>query len=314
MTRPFRTAAAGVGIALALLACGPAARAQHGHGAHGHTAAIGADHAPAPPPDAEQAEHVAAVTEQIRAATARYHDLEAAIGAGYRLVGPDFPGMGEHWVYAPYLLQREVSIERPAILSYLRIGGRPVLTGVAYARPVQSGETPPDFILPGLWHYHTGTVDEETLLLNPPAAHHGAGAEDQPRLAMFHAWVWTPNPAGTFAQDNWALPFLRVGLPAPAAVRPQAGKALFLASGGVAYYARLVDAAGAPDEAERAAVRAVLEQYHERLQGPLQRMHHAGAVTEQDQTELADLWTALWADIERAVSPAVWARLATLAG
>lgn len=308
-------------LIVAALALGPVAKAQHPADApaphpHEDSHADGAAHhdghaAPPPLSDAQKA-HAAATAERIRAVTERYHDLGAAIGAGYRLVGPDFPGMGEHWVHAQYLLQRELSVERPAILSYLRIDGEPVLTGVAYATPVQRGEDPPEFILPGLWHFHSGTVDEETLLLNPRSMHHGAG--DQPRLAMFHAWVWTENPAGLFAQDNWALPFLRLGLPVPDDPLPQAGKALFLASDGVDYYARLIDVAGAPDESDRAAVRAVLERSHVRLRPLLERMRTADAVTDRDQAELAALWSALWEGIEQAVSPALWTRIAMLAG
>lgn len=279
---------------------------------HHHDAAPHVEHGASPSLSAEEEERVAAVIERVREVTGRYHDLDAAIGAGYRLVGPDFPGMGEHWVHPQYLLQRDLSVERPAILSYVRIDGHPVLTGVAYARPVRSGETPPDFIAPGLWHYHSGTVDEETLLLNPRSMDHDA--RDQPRLAMFHAWVWTENPSGLFAQDNWALPFIRLGLPVPDAVLPQAGKALFLESDGVDYYARLIDVAGEPGEADRAAVRSVLERFHQRLQVPLQRLQGVNAVTAQDQDELAALWEELWRAIEDAVSPAVWKRIEMLAG
>ena len=304
----------------ALLALGPVAHAQqpadapalHRHGStHAEGTAHHGTHASSTLSEADEA-HVADVTERIRGVTERYHDLDAAIGAGYRLVGPDFPGMGEHWVHAQYLLQRELRVDRPAILSYLRVDGEPVLTGVAYATPVRDGEAPPDFILPGLWHFHSGTVDEETLLLNPRSMHHGAG--DQPRLAMFHAWVWRENPDGLFAQDNWALPFLRLGLPVPEDPLPQAGKALFLASDGVDYYARLVEVAGDPSEADRAAVRTVLEQSYDRLRPLLERMQGADAVTDQDQAELAALWHALWEGIEQAVSPALWARIAKLSG
>jgi hypothetical protein len=308
-------------LIVAVLALGPAVYAQHPadtpaphqhEGTHVEGGEHHGAHAARPPlSDAEKA-HVAAIAERIRAVTVRYHDLNAAIGAGYRLVGPDFPGMGEHWVHAQYLLQRELSVERPAILSYLRVDGEPVLTGVAYATPVQRGEEPPEFILPGLWHFHSGTVDEETLLLNPRSMHHGSG--DQPRLAMFHAWVWRENPDGLFAQDNWALAFLRLGLPVPDKPLPQAGKALFLASDGVDYYARLIDVAGAPGDTDREQVRAVLKRSYDRLRPLLERMQAADAVTDQDQAELAALWDALWEEIEESVSPALWARIAMLAG
>lgn len=318
--RAIRWSASRVLLGLLFLAS-PMAHAQHPTEAtpHGHSQneqgtheAVHHGHAGRPALNADEKAHVASVTERIRAVTERYHDLDAAIGAGYRLVGPDFPGMGEHWVHPQYLLQRALDVERPAILSYLRIGDETILTGVAYATPVQTGEDPPEFILPGLWHFHSGTVDEETLLLNPRSMHHGSG--DQPRLAMFHAWVWTENPSGLFAQDNWALPYLRLGLPVPERPLPQAGKALFLASDGVGYYARLIEVAGAPSEAERAAVRAVLDRSYDRLRLHLERMRKNDAVTDQDQVELAALWNQLWIEVKGAVGKVLWERIALLAG
>lgn len=303
MNRSYRAAA----CVLALLAsCVPGETlwAQHSdhHGGHLHQGA----------PTAAQDSLRVLFVARARAATEAYHDLNAAIAAGYRLVGPDFPGMGEHWVHTRRIVQRELSVEHPAILSYLRIDGEPVLTGVAYARPVGAGEAPPDFILPGLWHFHTGSIDEETLILNPEAMHHSP--EDQPRLAMFHAWIWTENPDGLFAQDNWALPFLRLGLPLPPRTPPQAGKALFLLSDGVAYYARLIDIAGEPDEADRAQVKAVLERYHAQAAAHYQALRTAGSVTEADVAQLAALWQALWNELEQTISPALWSNIHPLAG
>jgi hypothetical protein len=278
---------------------------------HDTTATHGHAHAPTAR-TAAQDSAVAAFVKRARAATKKYHDLSAAIAAGYRLVGPDFPGMGEHWVHTRRVVQRAVDVARPSVLSYLRIDGEPVLTGVAYARPVQRGETPPPFVLPGLWHFHSGSIDEETLLLNPRSMHHGSA--DQPRLAMVHAWIWMENPNGLFAQDNWALPFRRLGLPVPDAVPPQAGKALFLLSDGVAYYARLIEVAGGPSDADRAAVRQVLAQYHARVQRRYRAMREADAVTDADLAWLVAQWHALWEALEDAVDPALWTKIKMLAG
>ncbi len=181
-----------------------------------------------------------------RAATEKFKRLEAAIAAGYRKVGPDFPGMGEHWVHVGRAVADELNPRRPAVLSYLRVNKEPVLTGVAYAIPLQPDESPPSFPFPGAWHVHTGTVADETLHLNPDHMHHTR--RDTPRLAMIHAWIWTEHPSGVFSQDNWALPFIRLQLPLPAKIPPQAGKALFLDTGGVNYYARLIQRAGSLSE------------------------------------------------------------------
>lgn len=268
-------------------------------------------HKPAYEPHADSV--VATFLTTARAATRKYHDLDAAVAAGYRLVGPDFPGMGEHWVHIRRVVQRDLDIERPAVLSYLRVDGNPVLTGVAYAQPVRRGEDPPeDFVVPGLWHFHSGSIDEETLLLNPRSMHHGS--EEQPRLAMLHAWIWAENPDGLFAQDNWALPFLRLELPVPDAAPPQAGKALFLLTNGVNYYAKLIEVAGSPAEPDRAAVRAVLERSHDRVGSQYRAMLDAGVVTETDLDGLVATWCDMWAEIERAVSPELWARIEMLSG
>ena len=127
---------------------------------------------------------------------------------------------------------------------------------------------------------------------------------------MLHVWVWAENPSGVFEQDNWALAFLRLGLPVPGHVTPQAGKALFLLSGGVDYYARLIDVAGSPSPEDAAAARTILEKYKEAV---------AAAVTEHEDDDgrvaaLSDLWLSMWSDIESGVANAIWDRIRMLAG
>ncbi len=89
---------------------------------------------------------------------------------------------------------------------------------------------------------------------------------------------------------------------------------LFLLSDGVDYYARLVDIAGKPDEDERAAVRVVLERYHQRAQVYYEIMRSTGSVTAQDIEQLVALWHDLWSTLEEAVSPGLWERISALAG
>ena len=69
----------------------------------------------------------------MRAGTARYRDLAAAIADGYRQIGPDFPTMGEHWVNAGLLVGGVLDPARPQVLEFASINGRPTLIGVAYA-------------------------------------------------------------------------------------------------------------------------------------------------------------------------------------
>lgn len=56
-----------------------------------------------------------------------------------------------------------------------------------------------------------------------------------------HAWVWVSNPDGVFADENWALPYLRVGLQPPARIDPHTARALaLLHDDGVGFYATVL--------------------------------------------------------------------------
>ena len=295
---------------ISLIGLGAAVGATHlaqaqGTSAHAHDAAIDG-HAQA------NDSTVAAFVLRTREATKMYHDLDAAVASGYRLLGPDFPGMGEHWVHIHRAVHGGFEADRPAVLTYAHVGGRRILTGIAYTQPVRPGEAPPELDLPADWHFHSGTVDEETLLLNPRSMHHAA--DDEPRLAMLHAWVWVENPAGLFEQDNWALPFLRLGLPVPETIPPQAGKALFLLTGGAAYYAKLIDVAGQPSLADETAVLDVLADFHDRVESRHVAMQLANVVTETDVEWLTAQWHELWIEIERVVRPEVWSEIEMLSG
>ena len=78
-----------------------------------------------------------------------------------------------------------------------------MLVGVAYAVPLGPGEVPPDApVSASGWHTHQGTLDDEGL----NGRHAGMDMGRGDRVAVLHAWVWLPNPAGTFEAQNWLLP------------------------------------------------------------------------------------------------------------
>ena len=81
----------------------------------------------------------ASFVEEARAATVRYHDRGVAIAEGYRRLGPDFPGMGEHWINPGLVIQGRLDAARPQVLSYSVIDGEIRLTGAAYALPLPPG-------------------------------------------------------------------------------------------------------------------------------------------------------------------------------
>ena len=193
-----------------------------------------------------------ALIVRARIGSAQFLDRNAAIAAGYRLVGMDFPSMGEHWISPRLVIEGQFDVARPAILTYITMNGSPVLTGVVYAVALAQGDSPPSAFGPNaMWHEHSGTVDEESMHpIHDGSVTSAAGT----RLAILHVWTGVPNPAGLFAAENWALPFVRLGLPAPAGFPIGASRALSLLSGGSRYYLEIARSDGVDGKALDAAL------------------------------------------------------------
>jgi len=262
--------------------------------------------APESPAEAAPAAELVAV---VREATSRYQDREVAIADGYRLIGGDFPAMGEHWIHIGLLFGRRHDPTRPEFLTYVTVNGTPRLTGVAYAVPLLPGESPPEGPFAGVrWHDHVTTIDEETLIAHGEHSGHGAPDPDAPpRLSMAHAWVWLANPAGDFAADNWAIPYFRLGLETPTDAPVACAKALTLVSGGAAHLEAVVEAAGARAPAERRAVHKALARAQRSARDALE-----GTQGRLDAAQLALLdaaWARLWKDLDRALPLATRSRL-----
>lgn len=253
---------------------------------------------------AQTAEFLAAA----HAATARYRDPRVAIADGYRAIGPDFPGMGEHWVHPGLLVGGQLDAAHPQILEYAVLQGRRSLVGLAYTAVVRGDEVPHAFpVSPAAWHFHSGTVDEESFVLS----HIGAGHEHAagPRLAVLHAWVWLENPAGVFATDNWALPYERLGLHAPPGTPVAAARALSLASGGDAYLEVLVRVLGRPDSSGAAALPAVIIEYRGKVAELVQGVGARAELGAREVIALAQLWGDLCDALTAAAGPEVAERL-----
>ena len=108
---------------------------------------------------------VSSFVDCARAATERYHDQANAMLDGYRVIGGDFPAMGEHWINVSLLFDGRFDAAHPEVLTYTVVAGAPRLLGVAYALPLLAGEAAPDWP-PGAdaWHDHARTIEQETLL------------------------------------------------------------------------------------------------------------------------------------------------------
>ncbi|GGO84086.1 hypothetical protein GCM10011584_00810 [Nocardioides phosphati] len=128
----------------------------------------------------------------IRAATARFHDPQVAIDAGYIptdvcVEAPGLGVMGQHWINPS--LVGSIDLRHPAILLYQPGTDGPELVAVEYFQPDADQDLSTD-------------GDRPSLLGHPfdgPMLGHEPG---MPIHYDLHAWVWQHNPAGTFAQFN----------------------------------------------------------------------------------------------------------------
>jgi len=126
-------------------------------------------------------------TARIRAATAAFRSVDAAVAAGYpRVSGPciAYPaqgGMGYHRDNEA-LKDDRIELERPEVLVYGRTpSGEEVLNGVEYMVPFSA---------------HPRTAEPPTVMgqqLKP---------FDQGKFWYLHVWVWLDNPSGLFADWN----------------------------------------------------------------------------------------------------------------
>jgi hypothetical protein len=241
---------------------------------------------------AQEAVSCADFVDCARAGTARYRDRGAAILDGYRRIGGDFPAMGEHWIRVGLVFDGQFDPARPEVLSYIVVDDEPVLLGVAYALPLLAGETPPDGPPgPGAWHDHYRTIEDETFL----PAHHMPGMADSPRIAMLHAWIWSENPEGTFAADNWAIPYLRLGLEVSEGPF-SAARALSLATGGAEHFRRVVDRAVELADGQGPGVQAVFDAAREEV-GEVLGRNRGPRLREEETARLSGIWERLWMDL-----------------
>jgi hypothetical protein len=225
--------------------------------------------------------NTAVLIEQARRATEVFADRSVAIARGYRLVGRDLPMMGEHWLNVRLLVDGVVDVSRPQILTYLDIGGKPVLTGVVYAVALESGQSPPDlFGSDAMWHEHNGSIDDEALI---PEHHANASQSTGTRVAFLHVWTRIPFNESIFAAENWALPFVRAGLPVPEQFPVPAARSVSLLSGGSDFYLDMIGSRR--DSAAFARARVEVDSV---MSGRTNRH-----LSDDDLVRLSDIWKRL---------------------
>lgn len=130
----------------------------------------------------------------VRAATARFHALDAATAAGYGLfyVCTDEAGlgaMGQHYVNGGLVGDAVLDPARPeAIMFEPKRDGGQRLVGVEWVVFKSAWEDAGNSGAPKLFG--------RTLTLVPDGNRYGI-----PSFYQLHAWIWKPNPAGTY--EDW---------------------------------------------------------------------------------------------------------------
>lgn len=136
------------------------------------------------------AEPIGAQLAQVRAATARFQNVDVAIAAGYmptdECVEIPLGGMGLHYVNIGAFFDPSLDPATPEVLLYAPSGNGVRLVGVEWV-VVDADQNP-------------ATVQDLTVLGQPlagPMTHDGL-----PLHYERHAWTWQPNPNGMFADWN----------------------------------------------------------------------------------------------------------------
>jgi hypothetical protein len=225
--------------------------------------------------------------------TTRFGERRVAVIEGYRRVGADFPGMGEHWVNVAALLRNTVDPAKPAILTYATIAGRPTLLGAGFVVVTHADSMPREIPgWPGEWHEHSGLLADESAALvgksRPDSSTH---------VWVMHVWTTVANPAGALAADNWSLPFVRAGIPSPAIVDADAGRAMSLTVGGDDFLRDVLTDAELRTPHNAAVVDSTIGAAR------LQVMPSSGR--QPDITALRNIWAGLASSLERTVGPGV---------
>ena len=132
----------------------------------------------------------------VRRATARFHDLDAALGEGYIqfYVCTEQPGvgtMGQHFANLALVGDAAIDPLRPEVLVY-----EPKQNGDGYRLVAVEYVT-----IQELWHGAFGstppTVVGQDLSLTGAGNRYG-----MPPFYQRHIWLWEPNPDGMFADWN----------------------------------------------------------------------------------------------------------------
>jgi hypothetical protein len=238
-------------------------------------------------------------------AVVRYADRSVAAADGYHRIGPDFPGMGEHWLHPATLLTGRVSADQPTILIFATIAGKPTLLGVGFVATTDRDHPTRDLPgWPGAWHEHSGLLSDESGVAP------GAGIEGDTHVWVLHVWTGLPNADGRFVPDNWALPFLRAGIATPDRVNADAARAVSLVSGGERYVRDVLTDANIRTASNSASVDFVIAEARGSVTKILAPHRVDGLLGPSQSDALAAAWRELNVSLEKVVGENVQRLLA----
>lgn len=245
--------------------------------------------------------------DEGREGTRRYQSQQEAINDGFTRVGVEFPAMGEHWVSFARVMLDTVDANRPSVLIYANTRDGPRLAGVAYTKLVATREMPPAFPFPDAWHEHSGAVADESLPLGHSSHGRSTGSGntvthgDSPRFFILHAWVWTSNPDGPFATDNWALPLSRLGIASAGPAPRDAIRALALAEDGDSYHRTMMSASLQLSAHEDSVVGSLLRQRRLHIEPNVRTIRQTRTLSAVESAGLAGNWNSLWTELQIAL-------------
>jgi hypothetical protein len=251
--------------------------------------------------EADSRARLDSLAEATGASISRFSDRSAAIAAGYRRIGTDFPSMGEHWLSTAALLSRRLDPARPTILAYANINGVPQLIGAGFVVTTTGADNSDAPGWPSFWHEHSGALADES------GAH--AGARDTTHTAthvwVLHIWTSLPNPLGRYDADNWALPFARAGMEIPANLDHDMGRAVSLTvAGGDDYLRRVLTSATLRTDGNATQVDAAIASARSATHAILARA--VNSTLAADETEaLRDVWRHLGDELRAVIGAAV---------
>ena len=136
----------------------------------------------------------AQLVRDVRNATEKYLDVNAAVGAGYGpafgcVTGPDHGAMGIHYINGSLVGDGEIDARHPEALIYEPVGNRRRLVGVEY------------IVIASTWlANHNGVppmLEGQAFQFVASPNRYGI-----PAIFELHVWAWRDNPNGAFVDWN----------------------------------------------------------------------------------------------------------------